>query len=116
MGSQLAMASIATAPIMTLSLVIIVFSVGCSSLPKIVTKNKIKCKQEHKVIAPKVAQNIKGQLKFVQQENSTHSDNVQTLQVTLCQDPGSSCLSCDDTDHDDKLCQQSYTSVHLWVL
>ena len=62
---------------------------------------------------------ISGQIKFIQQTNSTHVD-VQRIDVVICEAPGSSCASCrdlqDDDDVPDKVCQQRHRLHTLWVL
>ena len=63
---------------------------------------------------------ISGQIKFIQQTNSTHVD-VQRIDVVICEAPGSSCVSCrdlqdDDDDVPDKVCQQRHRLTSLWVL
>lgn len=58
-----------------------------------------------------------GQIKYIHQENSTHTD-IQLSQITLCRDVGSSCLSCQDKEDDihDKVCQQQFREERLWVI
>ena len=61
----------------------------------------------------KLQTSFPGQIKFVQQDNSSHTD-IQSVQISVCHDPGSSCASCEDSG--DKVCQQSHRQVRLWVL
>eukprot|EP00091_Calanus_sinicus_P014473 TRINITY_DN32029_c0_g1_i1.p1 TRINITY_DN32029_c0_g1~~TRINITY_DN32029_c0_g1_i1.p1 ORF type:complete len:106 (-),score=32.35 TRINITY_DN32029_c0_g1_i1:484-801(-) len=78
------------------------------------------CKTYERVIAPKIAQNKKGHLQFIPQDNSSHSD-IQPVSISLCSSPGSSCLGCLplDMDHQhipDKVCQQGYREVEMLVI
>ena len=58
-----------------------------------------------------------GQIKYIQQENSTHTD-IQLSKITVCKDVGSSCLSCQDKEDEihDKVCQQKFREERLWVM
>merc|ERR1719397_2057623 len=52
----------------------------------------VACSQYKQIIAPVVAQNTKGELRFILQSNSTHSR--QEVAVVQCVEPGSSCSAC----------------------
>merc|ERR1712012_392084 len=109
MGSSIKMVSLQT-------LLLIISLLGSSSsLPSFLFSSKTRCRQTVKVITPRIAQNLNGQLKFINQENSTHSD-YQRVTILVCREPGSSCRSCSDQDAPDKLCQQSHGLIELWVL
>merc|ERR1712013_359787 len=78
------------------------------------------CYSYDRVIVPKIAQNSNGQIKFISQDNSTHSD-LQPVSISLCSNPGSSCLGCIPTHLDqqvipDKVCQQEYREVVMVVM
>merc|ERR1711971_70051 len=122
MGSQSMMTfSVTSLSIMT----ILVFmtrayvTLGASLPDSLILPKETKCKEYSKSISPSIAQNTNGQIKFIQQMNSTHVD-VQRIDVVICEAPGSSCVSCrdlqDDGDVPDKVCQQRHRLHSLWVL
>merc|ERR1711971_892437 len=122
MGSQSMMTfSVTSLSIMTILVFMtrVYVTLGASLPDSLILPKETKCKEYSKSISPSIAQNTNGQIKFIQQMNSTHVD-VQRIDVVICEAPGSSCVSCrdlqDDDDVPDKVCQQRYRPHSLWVL
>ena len=67
------------------------------------------CKEEKQIIFPVVAQNLNGRIKFIKQQNATHSQ-LQPVEILKCSHPGSSCSGCltKQSPPANKVCSNQY--------
>merc|ERR1711872_100906 len=73
------------------------------------------CESKKQIISPIVAQNIEGRLKFLVQENTTHS-RVQELEISVCVGPGTHCTHCINKNtpgNKNRVCGQMYKEHRL---
>ena len=75
---------------------------------------KTLCESRKQVIAPIVAQNTDGKLKFLVQQNVTHS-SIQEIEIASCVQPGSLCSACQEKgEHASKMvCSSTYKEIRL---
>merc|ERR1739842_47636 len=84
--------SVTSLSIMTTLVFMTRVTFGASLPNSLILPTETKCREYSKSISPSIAQNTNGQIKFIQQMNSTHVD-VQRIDVVICEAPGSSCVS-----------------------
>ena len=72
------------------------------------------CASRKQVIAPIVAQNTEGRLKFLVQQNVTHS-SIQEIEIAACVQTGSLCSACqEEGEHASKMvCSNTDKEIRL---